>query len=183
MVSKEHQFGILLSLNFSVWFEKDARRRASAISIPRCWNGKICKWVSSSICGWASSKSEHPKPRFLINIPNMGIIGLVRLWLSIIYAKLLIWGLADKKLHSLHLPPSPSTSSPPFSLLTSPIFLSFLSLAGPDPSNWRELLALLQTVRQLQRRVYGGKSVFLFSYAKLLFLLVNSAIWSVPLDF
>lgn len=57
-------------------------------------------------------------------------------------------------------PVSPRISAVPFCVLTTPVSLSLLCPAGPDSSDWGELLAVLQTVCQLQRRVHGGKCVF-----------------------
>lgn len=83
----------------------------------------------------------------------------LRLKLFIIYVWVVhLRNIADKKLPSLQLL-SHQHINQPSCVLTTSIFLSFLCQAGPDSPNWRELLALLQTVCQLQCWVHGGKWV------------------------
>lgn len=148
---------------------------------------KICEWLLVSFIGikarckgfvWTS------KNVIFKNNSKLVIAPLLRLWLSIIYVWVVhLRHIADKKLPSLHLL-SPSISTSPSCVLTTSIFLSFLSQAGPDSPNWRELLALLQTVCQLQCRVYGGKSVFLCGWAGIFFLCKVAAFswWSLSFD-
>lgn len=149
---------------------------------------KICKGLLVSFIGikarckgfvWTSKNVIFKDNSKLV------IALLLRLWLFIIYVWVVyLRYIADKKLPSLHLL-SPSISTPLSCVLTTSIFLSFLSKAGPDSPNWRELLALLQTVCQLQCRVYGGKSEFLCGWAGIFLmpscclLFMISVIWSV----
>lgn len=92
-------------------------------------------------------------------ISKLGMAWPLRLKLFIIYVWVVhLRNIADKKLPSLQLL-SHQHINQPSCVLTTSIFLSFLCQAGPDSPNWRELLALLQTVCQLQCWVHGGKWV------------------------
>lgn len=87
-------------------------------------------------------------------------------------SRLPVWGRADKKklpVLSRHVDSTILFSRLPFPCRSSP--------AGPDSPDWRELPALLQTVCQLQRRVYGGKWASLRQPGGFFFFLYNGCSW------
>lgn len=91
-------------------------------------------------------------------ISKLGKAWPLRLKLFIIYVWVVhLRNIADKKLPTESAASLSRHIKQPSCVLTTSIFLSFLCQVGPDSPDWRELLALLQTVCQLQCRVHGGK--------------------------
>lgn len=105
--------------------------------------------IHSKVFSWICWRSIS------INIPIEDMAQLLRLCFFIIYSLV-----AHLRLCRQKAPPSLSLLY--YTILCSPLpfCCHFFSPAGPDSSHWRELLALLQTVCQLQCRVHGGKRVF-----------------------
>lgn len=105
---------------------------------------------------WKADFVSIPKNMIFKNSFKLGIAPLPRLWLSIIY----VW-VSHLRYCGQKAPQSPSLLwkhiDPTILFSHHSHFPSFLPPAGPDSPNWRELLALLQTVCQLQCRVHGGK--------------------------